>query len=503
MEKDDLKDYTFSGGLANVNPQGLSEQDLQKLRDITDQKIEELQHRYDQPNWWKVAAGFAKPQLGGFLASAGSAAEAMGENVEKQRAQMAPIAQMQINREQSNMLLNQRIKQNQLFNAWKASKKPMDEDTYTSIAALGNETEVAKSAKQYWDQAKGRVGTIGDAEKLASQYPRLDSAFKDFIQAGANPNADPNEVKQKQTLYEQTLNAAKPPQTDDATWAGLSREQKQKAIDKYAEDQQKIGLTDEQRMKVDHDQAIPRMTIMRDIRDLTLGKGLKDSTVKDENGKEVTLTGQQQMQRLLGMFGGDNPFEIVGRAAADGKFGELFKGADDLVRRGMMTPEARREFETLAKLLAQQQVALRSGAVNPTDAFTALQQTATPGVYNSQQALVTILDLMAHNERNNVDKYQYILTKKPDARRIGADENFYEMQRKFAKEHSGIALGKPMYDTPDYYSPYTTRQSKEESEGKSKPNQGSTRKSRIVGMNGNWWERDEKTGKFVDTGEKP
>jgi hypothetical protein len=61
------------------------------------------------------------------------------------------------------------------------------------------------------------------------------------------------------------------------------------------------------------------------------------------------------------MFGGDNPFEIIAKAANEGRFGDLFKNADTLVRQGMMTPEARREFEVLTKLLAQQNVQLRNG----------------------------------------------------------------------------------------------------------------------------------------------
>ena len=53
-----------------------------------------LESRYAQPNLWKVAEGFFKPQLGGFAASLGSAASAMGENLELQRANQLPIAQL-------------------------------------------------------------------------------------------------------------------------------------------------------------------------------------------------------------------------------------------------------------------------------------------------------------------------------------------------------------------------------------------------------------------------
>ena len=59
--------------------------------DAADAAAEALAQRYANPNWFNVAAGFLKPQLGGFMASLGSASQAMGENLEKQRANEIPV----------------------------------------------------------------------------------------------------------------------------------------------------------------------------------------------------------------------------------------------------------------------------------------------------------------------------------------------------------------------------------------------------------------------------
>ena len=214
-------DPQFAGGLAQINPQGLEPEDLQRIRDVTDKGIADLEKRYENPNWFKVAAGFAKPQLGGFLASLGSASEAMGENVEQQRENILPVTNLKVQRELANTLLGQKIKQKDMFKAWQALGTPMDERTYTSIAALGNDTEVAKAAKQFWDQASGRVTTTGQAEKIASDYPKLDSLFRDFINASANPTADPAKVKASTDAYYKNLDNAMPPGTDPRLWAGL------------------------------------------------------------------------------------------------------------------------------------------------------------------------------------------------------------------------------------------------------------------------------------------
>jgi len=115
-----------AGGLPNVGIDvtkiplyGQDDERLQELTKAQQDIASALEHRYDQPNWFKVAAGFAKPQLGGFLASLGSASEAMGENVEQQRASMLPVAQMKLQIAQSNMLLGANKKVADEIKTWR------------------------------------------------------------------------------------------------------------------------------------------------------------------------------------------------------------------------------------------------------------------------------------------------------------------------------------------------------------------------------------------------
>jgi hypothetical protein len=90
---------TIKGGLgfadpSKLNQYGAKEEDISEYQQSLQDSINALQMRYAQPNWFNVAAGFFKPQLGGFAASLGSASEALGQNVEKQRESQLPIAQM-------------------------------------------------------------------------------------------------------------------------------------------------------------------------------------------------------------------------------------------------------------------------------------------------------------------------------------------------------------------------------------------------------------------------
>ena len=88
----------IKGGLSTdpskLNLYGARDEDVNEYQKSLQDSINALQQRYAQPNWFNVAAGFFKPQLGGFAASLGSASEALGQNVEREREAQLPIAQM-------------------------------------------------------------------------------------------------------------------------------------------------------------------------------------------------------------------------------------------------------------------------------------------------------------------------------------------------------------------------------------------------------------------------
>lgn len=97
------------------NPFMAEPSDLEEYKNALEGSLNALQMRYSQPNWFKVAAGFAKPQLGGFMASLGSASEAMGENVEQQRANLLPIAQLRAQLASQKVGMGQRKKAADVF----------------------------------------------------------------------------------------------------------------------------------------------------------------------------------------------------------------------------------------------------------------------------------------------------------------------------------------------------------------------------------------------------
>jgi hypothetical protein len=107
------------GDPTKVNLFNAEDQDRQEYVNALNDSLTALQNRYANPNWFKIAAGFAKPQLGGFMAGLGSASEAMGDYVEQQRASELPIAQIRGQLALAKIGMNQNQKVADAYSDWR------------------------------------------------------------------------------------------------------------------------------------------------------------------------------------------------------------------------------------------------------------------------------------------------------------------------------------------------------------------------------------------------
>lgn len=167
------------GDPSKLNFFNANEQDQQEYQDALRQSLTALEQRYAQPNWFKIAAGFAKPQLGGFMAGLGSAAEALGENVEQQRAAELPISQLRAQLAMSKIGMGQSKEAAQVFADWKKSNKPMDENVYTQIAGLAPNSAVAAAAKAAFDAEKTNQSLRVSQNDLLVKQQQQDFALLD------------------------------------------------------------------------------------------------------------------------------------------------------------------------------------------------------------------------------------------------------------------------------------------------------------------------------------
>lgn len=409
-----------------------------------------LEQRFAQPNLFKVAAGFAKPQLGGFLASLGSASEALGQQQEAARAIAPSISRMRAEVASGQMTFAQRMKQKELLDQWRKTGKPMDATTYQDIVHYGADTDVAKAARGYYDAAEKGLTITQQAVAAMGKDPLM--PLEEYTKFQLNPDAPEAELKKKQDQYLASLKASKPPQMEQAQWDAMSRYEQMEEAARYGRAQREAGMTEEAKLQQQAQQASPRLTLLGSIRDLTMGVGLPN-TVKKVDGKDVTVTGQQQMAALLNYFGGNNPFEVLARAAADGKLGETLKGVDNYARQNAMSPQSRDQFQKLVKLLAENQVSLRNATINPTDATASLQALGSPGIGNSQTALASLVDLLGLSEQHAIEKYKYVLDSRVPFRQLGIDPNFLQKQARFAEQYRKTATSNPLTNLPSWYNP--------------------------------------------------
>jgi len=165
------------GGLSGVLEQqsklplyGADDEQLKELRRAQQEALQALENRYKEPNWFRVAAGFAKPQLGGFLASLGSASEALGETVEKQREQQLPIAQMRAQLAQTTLLLNANQAVTQEIEQWQEGR-PGQMPPAEKIMEWRAKAPQSPTVTSVYEQQKNFIEQQGQAlQILRGQY---------------------------------------------------------------------------------------------------------------------------------------------------------------------------------------------------------------------------------------------------------------------------------------------------------------------------------------------
>ncbi|CAB4241135.1 hypothetical protein UFOVP56_79 [uncultured Caudovirales phage] len=149
---------------SNINLYGAAPADTEEYQKALQASVSALEQRYANPNWFNVAAGFLKPQLGGFAASLGSAGQAMGENLEKQRESQLPIAQMRAQLAASKIAMGQKSAASELV---AGHKGPVTEELLKQvIARTGADSPVAQGIKEQLAGERANQGLLSQQQTL-------------------------------------------------------------------------------------------------------------------------------------------------------------------------------------------------------------------------------------------------------------------------------------------------------------------------------------------------
>ena len=186
----------IKGGLSTdpraINFYGAQDEDISEYQKSLDDSIKALQQRYAQPNWFNVAAGFFKPQLGGFAASLGSASEAMGQNLERQRESQLPIAQMRSQLAMSKIAMGQSKSVADMEAARIRDKLPITPEYAAKVINTAPNSPQAQAIQaQLATQQKERELASGEQTTRSAQYAQTLTAINSkWLAGGFKTKAD-------------------------------------------------------------------------------------------------------------------------------------------------------------------------------------------------------------------------------------------------------------------------------------------------------------------------
>ena len=171
--------------ILNANLVGATDPQMQSILDAQQAGLQALEQRYANPNWFNVAAGFFKPQLGGFAASLGSASQALGENVEKQRENMLPIAKMRSDIALTQLAMGQKKTVADMM-ANRKPGEPLTPEFVADVTARAPGSSVALALKDQLATQQAQRGLASSEQGNAMQRVQMARSM------GVKPN--PNDL---------------------------------------------------------------------------------------------------------------------------------------------------------------------------------------------------------------------------------------------------------------------------------------------------------------------
>jgi len=389
---------------------GLEKEDVDKYREAQQGFIKSLEERYQQPNLWSVAAGFAKPQLGGFLASLGSASEEMGKQAEKQRDIQLPLYKARSELAAYEMGLKQKAKA--AANIEQAAKTGTtltpSQGMETVALEQGPTAGVKTGAEMQSDQASQLRAAFASATSFADVMNKLGNRFTeqqvgDFLRN--NPSIIPPAGTPANILQKAETPAA-PATAGEATPPAKTASGREPipGVDVDA-------LTEEK-----YREAQSNYNTLKQERYAGLSK---EVNAQAQSGRKVYDTAQQihdvasdpALAPIFAQFEKGNPAGIIGQMLESqnlsSTLAEMRKYATSARLGG---GESLTKLNLLEKLMGNLQTEMQNAVINPTNERTASEFASLPNLKGSQDAFLRSIRYIA-NEGLNKYENQFALEK--------------------------------------------------------------------------------------------
>ena len=342
----------------------------QKTLDAQEKLVKSLEERYANPNWFKVAAGFLKPQLGGFAASLGSASEALGEGVEAQRAIAPTIERMRAEVAQGRIGLETNKEQSRQMDEYDRLGLN-DTAKLRKILSLAPNSDIGKSIL---DRLQLESGRRAETEAGLNIQERLmkNPALK-IINDPTYKGIETDPAKQQ--AFVKSVEESRPAGMTPQEWASMGFTAKTEAIISAANEKAGQFLKEGQKASLEAERSHEVLDDLSALRRLAVDPSLAPLFSVAQNGDLFS-----QFRAFLDKNPGNTQGAVEGLVAAT--IARL-KNPDEVTRA---------KADKLIKNIADLEVKLRGTLNNPTDAASALSIARSPSLANSQAGFVGIVD---------------------------------------------------------------------------------------------------------------
>lgn len=374
--------------LSKVNPTGVGTDpnitaDYKKMLEAQQKYADELEQRYARPNLFKVAAGFAKPQLGGFLASLGSASEALGEQVELQRAIAPTVAQMRAEIAKGNIALGQGVKAAGIAGTAAGQQRIVNPIEAADIASLTQGPGSAASAGQTQSTAQQNqlVQLIAQGLSYTEITGKLPKAFVD------------QNIDTVLNMYPHL----KPPKDMPSTFSGAKSSG---ATTAPATKTRIPGVPDAmvESLPIAPQLAAQAQTVesMQQERDKTNATLSQQANAGESIFSAATnlykAAANPALAGAFGVFEKGDPLSIIGKAVESGSFPAVIASMRTYITQARLGADQEKraisDLQIMEKALADLNTKINNGVINPTDVRTMFESESIPGVRNTQDAFL-------------------------------------------------------------------------------------------------------------------
>lgn len=376
--------------LSKVNPTGVGTdpnitEEYKNLLETQKRYADELEQRYAQPNWFKVAAGFAKPQLGGFIASLGSASEALGEQEELRRAISPTVAQMRAEIAKGNIALSQGKKAAGIAEKAGSEGRLLSPTEAADIASLTGGPAGAAAAGQSISTAQSNQ--IAQALQSGMSYADMVAKFgKNLLDTNLPivfaqfPN-----LKPPADMPRMPGTAAPAGAPAAAPAAGGPRIP---GVPQSMTENLPLGPQLEAQA-----QTVESAQLQRDKINTELTQQSSTAVPIFEAATNLyKAASNPDLARAFGVFEQGDPMGAIGKALESGSFPRVLENMRSQIIAARLGGDREKraisDLQAMEGALAELKVQMNNGVINPTDFRTVAEGESIPGIRNTQDAFL-------------------------------------------------------------------------------------------------------------------